>query len=173
MSGGFHAAWPLAFGVAVGDIFWPLLAILGLNWIVSEFAWALDVLRWVACAFFLWLGWSVIRHADAPVAENSRLTQPGVLAGFLAGLVAILGNPKAMLFYLGVLPGFFELGGLTRVDIGVIVALSVVVPFLGNLLLAWGVGRVRALLASPEALRRLNLGAGGLLIVVGLVLPFT
>lgn len=173
LSGGFHAAWPLAFGVAVGDILWPLLAILGLNWIVSEFAGALTVLRWVACAFFLWLGWSVIRNADKVVAEDSRLTRPGLVAGFLAGVIAILGNPKAMLFYLGVLPGFFDLGDLSRLDIWLIVALSVIVPFLGNLLLAWGVGRVRDWLTSPKALKRLNLSAGWLLVLVGCVLPFT
>ena len=173
LSGGFRAAWPLAVGVAVGDILWPLLAILGLNWIVSEYAGTLTVLRWVACAFFLWLGWSVIRSADKVIASDSRLTQPGVLAGFFAGLIAILGNPKAILFYLGVLPGFFDLGTLTQVDIVIVVVLSVVVPFLGNLLLAWIVGYVRDLLTSPETLRRLNLGAGWLLIVVGLVLPFT
>ena len=173
LSGGFHAAWPLAFGVAVGDILWPLLAILGLNWIVSEFEAALTVLRWVACAFFLWLGWSVIRSADKVVAADSRLTQPGLVAGFLAGLIAILGNPKAILFYLGVLPGFFDLGGLTEIDITVIVVLSVIVPFLGNLILAWAVGAVRDLLTSPTALKRLNLGAGWLLIFVGIVLPFT
>ena len=31
LSGGFAAAWPLAVGVALGDIFWPLVAILGVT----------------------------------------------------------------------------------------------------------------------------------------------
>lgn len=173
LSGGFRAAWPLAVGVAVGDTLWPLLAILGLNWVVSEYAWALTVLRWTACAFFLWLGWTVIRSADKAVGTDSRLTRPGAWAGFLAGLIAILGNPKAILFYLGLLPGFFELGSLTQVDIAAIVFLSVLVPFIGNLVLAGIVSFVRDLLASPTTLRRLNIGAGVLLICVGLVLPFT
>jgi threonine/homoserine/homoserine lactone efflux protein len=173
LSGGFRSAWPLAFGVAVGDVIWPLLAILGLNWIVAEYAGALTVLRWLACAFFLWLGWSVIRSADKPIAADSSLTKPGMIAGFLAGLVAILGNPKAILFYLGVLPGFFDLGTLTQIDITLIVILSVVVPFIGNLLLAWIVGFVRNLLSEPRTLRRLNLSAGWMLVLVGLVLPWT
>ena len=37
MSGGFRAAWPLAMGVVVGDVIWPLIAILGVAWIVSVF----------------------------------------------------------------------------------------------------------------------------------------
>jgi len=35
------------------------------------------------------------------------------------------------------------------------------------------IDRARRLMTSPEALRRTNLVAGGLLICVGLVIPFT
>jgi len=38
LSGGFHAAWPLALGVVVGDALWPLFAILGITWATSLFA---------------------------------------------------------------------------------------------------------------------------------------
>ena len=48
VAGGFQSAWPLALGVAVGDVVWPLLAILGLSWITSEYEGALTVFRWVA-----------------------------------------------------------------------------------------------------------------------------
>lgn len=173
VSGGFKSAWPLALGVAVGDVVWPLLAILGLSWITSEYDSALTVLRWVACVFFLWLGWSVIRNADAQITGDSRLTRPGMLAGFLAGVAAILGNPKAILFYLGVLPGFFDLSAVTRTDIVVICILSVIVPLIGNLAFAALIDRLRRFVTSPKAMRRMNLTAGGLLICVGIILPFT
>jgi threonine/homoserine/homoserine lactone efflux protein len=29
-------------------------------------------------------------------------------AGFISGVLIILGSPKAILFYMGVLPGFFD-----------------------------------------------------------------
>ena len=48
MSGGFASAAPLALGVVVGDVLWPLLAILGVTWIISEFAAFLTVMRWAA-----------------------------------------------------------------------------------------------------------------------------
>ncbi len=173
VSGGFRSAWPLALGVAVGDVVWPLLAILGLSWVTSEYEHALTVLRWVACAFFLWLGWTVIRNADQQIAADSRLTRPGMVAGFLAGVAAILGNPKAILFYMGVLPGFFDLSAVTSQDILAICFLSLIVPLIGNLFFAWFIDRIRRFVTSPAALRRMNLSAGGLLIVVGLILPFT
>lgn len=173
LSGGFNAAWPLALGVVVGDVLWPLLAILGVSWIVSVYADFMLVLRWVACATFIVMGWLVIRNADKTIASDSRLTRPGMWAGFLAGLAVILGNPKAVLFYMGMLPGFFDLTQLTWADIAVICFLSLIVPLAGNLTLAIFIGKARALLTSPKALRRTNLTAGSLLIAVGLIIPFT
>ncbi len=173
LSGGFHAAWPLALGVVIGDALWPFLAILGVTWVVSVFAGFMTVLRWVASAIFIIMGAFIIRNADKTIATDSRLTRPGMWAGFAAGVAVILGNPKAILFYMGVLPGFFDLTRLTWPDIAAIVALSMIVPFIGNLFFATFIDRARRLLTSPRALRRTNLTAGFLLILVGLLIPFT
>lgn len=173
LSGGFHAAWPLALGVVVGDVLWPFLAILGVTWLISVFSGFLVFLKWVATLVFLLMGVMILRNADKTIASDSRLTRPGMLAGFLAGLAVIIGNPKAILFYMGMLPGFFDLGALTGPDIVAICLLSALVPLLGNLVLALSVGQVRRLMTSPRALRRTNIVAGCLLILVGLVIPFT
>lgn len=173
MSGGFHAAWPLALGVVVGDIIWPLLAILGVTWLLSVFADFMLVLRWVACLTFLTMGVLLIRHRDKTIASDSRLTRPGMWAGFFAGLAVILGNPKAILFYMGVLPGFFDLTQLTWGDIAAICFMSMVVPLIGNLILSVFIDRARRLMTSPTALSRTNVIAGFLLILVGLIIPFT
>nr|WP_153748370.1 LysE family translocator [Rhodovulum strictum] len=173
LSGGFRAAWPLALGVVIGDALWPLLAILGVSWVVSAYGEILVVLRYVASLVFLAMGVLLIRHAGAAISTDSRLTRPGVWPGFLAGLLAIIGNPKAILFYMGVLPGFFDLSRVGAPDIAAIVAISMAVPFAGNLVFALFVDRARRTLTSPTALKRTNRIAGGLLILVGLVIPFT
>ena len=170
MSGGFHAAWPLALGVVVGDVIWPLVAILGVTWLVDQVSWFMDVLRWVAVVMFVGMGVLLIRNADKQLSENSRLTRPGMWAGFMAGVAVILANPKAVLFYMGVLPGFFDLTQVTWLDIAAIMFLSMLVPLVGNLVLALSVDRVRGLLKSPGALRRMNVIAGWLLIGVGVVI---
>jgi threonine/homoserine/homoserine lactone efflux protein len=173
LSGGFRGAWPLALGVAVGDVLWPLVAVLGIAWILSVFDLFMAVLRWVACAVFIGMGVLLIRHAEVSIGTNGRLTRPGLWPGFLAGLLAILGNPKAVLFYMGVLPGFFDLRVVTGPDVALIVGASMLVPLLGNLALAASVGHLRRFLTRPQTLRRINIVSGGLLILVGCVLPFT
>ncbi|MDX8354692.1 LysE family translocator [Cognatiyoonia sp. IB215182] len=170
LSGGFQAAWPLAMGVAIGDIVWPLVAVLGVTWLVSAFAGFMTVLQCVAVIVFVVMGFMLIRHADHALSTNTRLTRPGMWAGFVAGLAVIIGNPKAALFYMGILPGFFDLSRVTATDMVAICTLSFVVPLGGNLILAVSVDRVRGLLKSPKAVRRMNLTAGWLLIGVGAVI---
>lgn len=173
MSGGFRSAWPLALGVVIGDVLWPLIAILGVTWLVDQFSWFMDVLKWVAVLMFTGMGIALIRKADVTLGSDSRLTRPGMWAGFVAGLVVILANPKAVLFYMGVLPGFFDLTSVTWIDIAAICFLSFAVPLCGNLVLALCVDRARGLLKSPEALRRMNMASGILLICVGLGIALT
>jgi threonine/homoserine/homoserine lactone efflux protein len=172
LSGGFAAAWPLAVGVALGDLVWPLAAILGLTWIESVYGDFLALLRWVAAGVFLLMGVLLIRKPAATPDADSRLTRPGMLAGFTVGVAAVIGNPKAILFYMGALPGFFALDRLTALDITAIIALSALIPMAGNLGLALFLDRARRLLSSPESVRRLNVSSGVLLIGVGLLIPF-
>lgn len=171
LSGGFRAAWPLALGVAVGDIVWPLIAILGITWILSVFDVFMVVMRWIACGVFIAMGAVLIKHADQKISSDSRLTRPGLWPGFLAGLVAILGNPKAVLFYMGVLPGFFDLRTITALDVSAILGISVAIPMIGNLILAACVGQVRSIVTEPATLARINVTSGVLLIVVGMLIP--
>ena len=167
---GFSGGWPLALGVAVGDCLWPLLALLTLTQFAQVYAEMLVGLKFLAVAVFFFLGVQLIRMPVAQPVVAGRLTQPGVLTGFLAGSLVILGNPKAILFYLGILPGFFDIESLSPADITVVVFCSALVPFMGNLLFIVAVNKARTLLTSDLARRRLNVGTGAVLIAVGVFL---
>ena len=173
LSGGFRSGWPLALGVVIGDVLWPIIAILGLSWVAMQYDGLLDLLKYVATLIFFVLGFSLISNPDRAVNNDNRLTRPGQLAGFIAGVAIILSNPKAILFYIGVLPGFFDLSRVTLLDIVAICTISAVLPFLGNLTLSIMVDRVRYLLSSPATLRKVNIISGILLILVGVIIPLT
>ena len=166
MSGGFRAAWPLAIGVALGDLLWPLCAVFGLTWVLSIYGDFLGALRWVAASIFVIMGYFLLTKSDTAITSDPRLTKPGLLAGFLTGVVAVTGNPKAILFYMGVLPGFFDLTKVSWRDTGTIIFVSMAIPMIGNLLLSVFVSRARGLLTSPKAMSLVNKTAGGLLVAV-------
>lgn len=170
LTGGFASAWPLALGVAIGDIVWPLAAIFGLSWILSIYGDFLVTLRWVSGVIFVVMGALLIRKTAVAPTADGRLTKPGAVAGFLTGVAVVIGNPKAILFYMGVLPGFFDLNRLQGPDIVIILVISGLVPMVGNLALALFLDRARQLLSNPARIRRVNVISGVLLIAVGVVI---
>ncbi len=172
LSGGFAAAWPLALGVTLGDLLWPALAIFGMGWVLSVYGEALQILRWIAAATFAVMGALLIAKSGTLMSADSKLTRPGRLAGLMTGVAAVVGNPKAILFYMTVLPAFFgDVSRLTAVDIASILAVSVAVPLVGNLGLALFLDRARALLSNPARVQMLNRISGGLLILVACAIP--
>ena len=173
LSGGFASAWPLAVGVTIGDLMWPALAIFGLSWIVSVYAGFLHALKIVAAITFFVMGILLIRKSGNLMGADSKLTRPGRVAGFMTGVAAVIGNPKAILFYMGVLPGFFDLTRLNGQDTTAILAVSVAVPLAGNLALALFLDKARTLLSSPEKVQSLNRFSGILLILVGIAIALT
>lgn len=174
LSGGFHSAWPLALGVVVGDVIWPLVAIFGVSYLVSVYADFMVVLKIIGAIMFVVMGVQLVRKPIATLgASDTRLTRPGMWAGFIAGVLVILSNPKAILFYMGALPSFFDFRTITVWDMVAICSISLIVPLLGNVALAAMVDRMRVFLASPEAIRRLNVVSGVLLIGVGLLIAVT
>ena len=173
LSHGMRGALPLALGVVIGDFTWPFIALLSIQELSGLYAEMLVWLRYSAASIFWLMGARLIRTASRPISTQNKLTRPGFVAGFLAGLLVIIGNPKAILFYMGVLPGFFDLSSITLPDIIVIALISSLLPFTGNLLLAAWLGRIRNVLSSPKALTRLNHASGVLLIIVGVVILLT
>jgi threonine/homoserine/homoserine lactone efflux protein len=170
-TGGVRAAVPLAAGVAVGDVAWPLAAMLGIGVVSTAWAGFLTVLRYLGAAILVWMGVSLVRKAGAlaHAAANGAVRERG-WSGFAAGLAVIAGNPKAILFYAGVLPGFFDFRRLTLLDMAVVCLVSAAVPFLGNLAWAALFARARRWLADPAAMRRVHIGAGVALVAVGVAI---
>lgn len=82
LTGGFAAAWPLAMGVVVGDVLWPLLAILGVALVLSVFSSFLLVMKYIAVVMFVVMGVLLIRKSATVIGENSALTKRACWRGF-------------------------------------------------------------------------------------------
>ena len=119
------------------------------------------------------LGINLIKNQILTIkSQDINFHKKSELAGFTAGLLVIIGNPKAALFYLGILPGFFNLTEFTLIDSAAVALVSAVIPFIGNLVLAAMIEKSRAILSSTSAMKKLNILSGCLLIFVGLLIFF-
>ena len=170
VSGGSKSSISLALGVSLGDMLWPIIVFLGLGFLISLYSDILLVIRYLAAAILAIMGLQIILKRNYISKENDRLTKAGFFSGFSAGFIAITANPKASLFYLTLLPGFFDFSKINMFDLTIISITSFSVPMIGNLLLIFFLDRVRFFLSSAKAISTTNLLSGISLIIVGIVI---
>ena len=167
VSGGSKSSIPLALGVSLGDMLWPFVVYFSLSILISLYSDILLIFRYVASFVLILMGLQIIYLRNKTVSEDHRLTKSGFIAGFYAGFIAVTANPKASLFYMTLLPGFFNFELIGIIDVCLISLLSFSIPMIGNILMILFVAKVRSLLSSPYAVRMTNLIAGILLVFVG------
>ena len=167
VSGGSKSSIPLALGVSLGDMLWPFVVYFSLSLLISLYSDILLIFRYVASFVLILMGLQIIYLRNKTVSEDHRLTKSGFIAGFYAGFIAVTANPKASLFYMTLLPGFFDFKLIGIIDVCLISLLSFSIPMIGNILMILFVAKVRSLLSSPYAVRMTNLISGILLVFVG------
>ena len=168
VSGGAKSSISLALGVSLGDMLWPFVVYFSLSLLISLYSDILLIFRYVASFVLILMGLQIIYLRNKTVSEDHRLTKSGFIAGFYAGFIAVTANPKASLFYLTLLPGFFNFELIGIIDVCLISLLSFSIPMIGNILMILFVAKVRSLLSSPYAVRITNLISGILLVFVGI-----
>ena len=173
VSGGAKSAFSLTLGVSLGDMLWPIIVFFGLGFLVSIYADIFTLIRYLAALILSIMGLTIIWRANKGLETNEKLTGSGFFAGFLAGFIAITANPKAALFYLTLLPGFFNFSDLAIMDLIVICLTSFSVPMIGNIFLILFLSRVREFISSSKSLFIMNIIAGVSLIIVSVLIGLT
>ena len=172
VSGGFKSGFALLLGVFLGDFLWPFIVFGGLAFITSIYADIFALLPYAAALILIFMGLQVASSNKNQLRLNEKLTKAGLSAGVSAGLLTVIANPKAALFYFTVLPSFFDMNKNTLVDLILISGVSSITPAIGNILIIYFLLKVRSFLSSTRAIRITNIIAGLSLISVGLLIAF-
>jgi threonine/homoserine/homoserine lactone efflux protein len=173
VSGGVKSGMSLVLGVSLGDLLWPIMAYFGLGLLISLYSDILILVRYMAAIILVIMGIQTVLASRKGIKANDDLTKSGFFAGFTAGLIAVTANPKATLFYLTLLPSFFNFGEIGLTDLAIISGISFAVPMLGNILMILFLAKAKTFLSSPSAVRVTNIISGILLVVVGIVIGIT
>lgn len=170
LASGFGQGLVMVLGIVAADLVFILLAVYSLSVIADSFDGLFRFVRYACGAYLLWLAQGMWRAV--PAADG--LPEPGSSRGsFMTGFMITLADPKAILFYMGLLPAFVELTAVTLADTLAIMLIATVVICLVKLAYAWMADRARRLFTNPRARRRLNrlaalvLGGLGLFLFVG------
>lgn len=156
-----------ALGIVAGDLVFVALAVAGLVAIAEVLGTLFAVLRYLAAAYLIWIGFGLIRGAGSPgiLGDVQRVGGTGV--SFLAGIALTLGDVKAILFYASLFPLFVEVSAITLLDIALIAAITLV--SVGGVKLAYALA-ARSIAAASRGLpmkRPVRVAAGAMMIGTG------
>lgn len=168
LSAGALQGFIMIAGIVTADLLFILAALYSLARVAESMGPLFLVLKFAGAAYLIWLGVNALRARPNGPVDVANPTSPSAgRSSYLTGLLLTLADPKAILFYLGLLPAFVDTARATVVD-ALLVALAATAVIAGvkgaYVLLA---DRARRLLDSPKVRRKLDVAAGLVLIATG------
>lgn len=173
LEGGRHTLRGTLAGNATGFLLWSTAAAAGLSAVLLANPRAYAVLRIAGGIVLMVLGVNTLRSVLTTASASTHPEQEGrhrtgFAGGYLTGLSTNLGNPKAGVFAVSVLPQFVTAKGPVFLSTVALGALWALVSASWYLLLTWAVGRGRSLVSRPTVLRGLRVTTGVVLLGLGL-----
>lgn len=157
MGSGFKGTVPATFGMAAGDWILMTLSALGLAALAKAMGPLFLAVKLAGAVYLLYLAW---RFWRAPVTDDSAMPPiPDGKRAFLSQLAMTLGNPKAIAFFVALLPAAIDLRRLTVIGYAELTAVTFVLIPAITLTYAALASRLRGLLADRKSRRAMNRGA--------------
>lgn len=106
---------PFTAALWIGEVFYFTAAVLGLSAILSQFNWAVMLVKWAGVLYLTWLAWRLwFSMAEAGQPRPAEAASPARL--FLAGLAVTFTNAKVIAFYLALLPSVVDFAHMSFVS---------------------------------------------------------
>jgi threonine/homoserine/homoserine lactone efflux protein len=151
----FSESLAMAVGISLGDLVFLTAVVLGLSVVAQTFGFIFLVIKYVGVAYLAWMAYKIwtsgIVRTDIKASSRASVFQ-----AMVSGLFVTLGNPKAMLFYLALVPTIVDITTVTLSDYLILLAVSMGVLLVVTIPYIALAAKARDLLRHPAALRRLN-----------------
>ena len=165
-SSGFSRGLMMIIGITLGDYIFILLALFGLSVISEIMGTTFLIIKYASAAYLIWLGVSLIK--SKATAEDIKASKESSLVTNLAtGLMINLGNPKAIVFYIGLFPAFIDVNQVVTVDVMAIMGVATLAFGSVNICYSLLAVRAKRMLKSPNASSLINKTAGIIMVSTG------
>jgi threonine/homoserine/homoserine lactone efflux protein len=164
--GGTASVWAAA-GILGANVVYFALSATGLGAVLLASYELFSLVRWVGAAYLIWLGVRMVIGRRQALVSAAAGDTGGRRAG-VNGFVLQAANPKALLFFVALLPQFIDPAGDVPRQVLVLGVTSMMIELV--VLLAYGAaaGRCHALAATPRVARLADRVAGAMLVTAGI-----
>lgn len=168
---GLRAAMIMVLGILLADTLFLLAAVYGLAAVARDMEQLFDIILWLSAGFLFWLGISTFRKGRGrPDGETPEPSVGSDFSSFIAGLLLTLGDPKAILFYMALLPAFLDPAAATVRDVIAVLCAAVLAVGLVKFGYAYSAIRLSRALTTRAGSVTLHRAAGVVLVVAALIL---
>ena len=153
---------PFIAGLVIGDLILFASAVAGLAALAAAMGPWFAVVKWVGIAYLLYLAFKMW---TAPLSQISKAAPKGEGLKLLSlGTLLPLGNPKAIGFYIALLPAVLDVSEISMLAALELGAIIVVVWFAVLFSYAAAADRASRVISTPNAQKWLNRTAAGAMV---------
>lgn len=169
MSSGLRRSYFGIAGIALANAIYFGLSATGVAALIVASSTLFTVIKWIGVVYLLYLGCSAIFSKSGAIIVDAHHGQHA-LSGYRAfwqGLIVELSNPKALLYFVALLPQFVDPAQPIWGQMLIFGATCVFLDVAVYSLYAWLGSKTQGFTANPRFVRASNGAAGGLLILAG------
>jgi threonine/homoserine/homoserine lactone efflux protein len=171
-SHGLMPAMQLFLGVLIADYLFICIALFGLTALASVMGSAFIIIKYCSAAYLCILGFQLINEKPqaAQIADIGEHNNFKGIKNTSTGLMIGLSNPKAIIFYIGFFPAFVSSTNISLNDALIVMSIATIAFGSINLCYALMAVKARKVFKSAKANRVINLIAGSIMIIAGILI---
>ena len=174
LTAGFWQGVTMTLGIIAGDFLFIAFAIYSLSEVSESISSLSFLIRYICAAYLIWLGVGALKIAfKGRSVRASNLTASRRSSGyssFFSGLLITLGDPGAILFYMGLFPAFVNLQTISIGQTLLIMGMAALIIGGVKITEAYLADRAKRLFESARVQTILNMMSGCVLLSTGLAL---
>jgi threonine/homoserine/homoserine lactone efflux protein len=155
-----------AWGIVACNTFYFLLSALGVAAVILASNRLFTALKWLGAAYLVWIGARMIIARAAPAQAVEEPKEGAGVAAFVRGFAVQAANPKALAFFVALLPQFIDVRASVPEQVAILALTSVAIEICVLALYVRVATRAGAYAGQRWAVW-LNRVAGGLLVAAG------
>lgn len=168
ISNGFRRSYWAIAGIALANAIYFALSATGVAALIVASGTLFSVIKWVGVAYLFWLGISALRSKSSALTVTGEASQAvGGIRAFWQAVVVELSNPKAMLYFVALLPQFVDPQAPIALQMLVFGVTCIGLDIGAYTLYAWLGSKTQRFTANEKFVKNSNRASGGLLMIAG------